>query len=342
MAVETKTYGVGIIGTGRISGAHARSSQMVDRARLVAASEVDEARGKQFSDRWGCEVVKDYHQLLERDDIDIVVLCLPHWLHCPIGIDVANAGKHLLVEKPLANTVEECDQMIAAARKNHVKLLTGHTEQFLAPNVKARQMILNGEVGDPVMATDEWYKPFGLAARPPWFVDRSQGGGMWLMNGAHMIDRLTFVLNSKVAAVKAYIGTRYNPIKADDCAMAFLEMESGVPATIAHTGFKDHPGAGINQPGGVVEISCTEAMLKIDNRRDLYRTVPDEEGKGSRWEQVPIQQVNTAAVELESLIQSIERDTPPACTPEQARHIVAVMTACEESSRTHREVRLDA
>jgi len=155
-----------------------------------------------------------------------------------------------------------------------------------------------------------------------------------------MIDRLTFILNSRVASVKAYIGTRYNPIKADDCAMAYLDLESGVPCTIAHTGYKDKPGAGIEQSGGVVEISCTEAMLKVDNRRDLYRTVPGE--RGGKWEQVALEPVNTAAVELERLIENIENDTPETVSLEQARHIVAVMIACEESSRTRREVLLDA
>lgn len=338
MAVATKTYGVGIIGTGRISGAHARAAQNVERARLVVASEIDAERGRRFGERWGCEVIEDYHQLLERADVDIVCLTLPHWLHAPIGVAAARAGKHILVEKPMADTVEECDLMIEAARANKVKLLTGHTEQFLAPNVKARQMIESGAVGDAVMATDEWYKAFALHTRPPWFLDREKGGGMWLMNGAHMIDRLTFILNSRVESVKAFVGTRYHTgqIKTDDCAMAYLLLENGIPATIAHTGFKDKQGAGIEQSGGVIEISCTEAMLKVVDRSRLYRTVPAE--RGGQWEEVPVERRDTAAVELQSLIESIENNTPEACTVEQARHIVAVMTACEESSRTRREV----
>jgi predicted dehydrogenase len=338
MAVATKTYGVGIIGTGRISGAHARAARNVPRATLVAASEVDEARGRAFAERWGCDVVPDYHRLLERDDIQIVVLCLPHFLHCPVAIEAAQAGKHILVEKPMADTVEECDRMIEAARRHGVKLFTGHTEQFLAPNVRARELIQSGEVGEPVLATDEWYKPFGLAGRPAWFLDRAKGGGMWLMNGAHMVDRLTFILNSRVAAVKAFVGTRYHAIGADDCAMAYLELENGVPCTIAHTGFKDKPGAGIEQSGGVIEISCTEAMLKVVDRRQLFRTVPGE--RAGQWQEVPLERVDTATVELAKLIECIEQDAPEAVSVEQARHIVAVLNACEESSRTRREVRI--
>jgi phthalate 4,5-cis-dihydrodiol dehydrogenase len=342
MAVATKTYGVAIIGTGRISGAHARAAQTVEGARLVAASEVDEARGKAFSEKWSCDVVKDYKELLRRDDVDIVALTLPHWLHEPIGVEAAEAGKHIFVEKPMADTVEECDRMIAASRKNNVKLFTGHTEQFLAPNVKARQLIDSGEVGKLVMIADCWYKAFALHTRPPWFLDRSKGGGMWLMNGAHMIDRITYISGSRVKAVKASIRTIYNDIQADDSAMAYLDLESGVPATIAHTGYKDKPGAGVEQGGGEIIISCTEAMLKVDNRQRLFRSAPGGNRNQGEWQEVELERVDTTALELQRLIENIQNDQPETVSVEQARHIVEVMSACEESSRTGREVVIGA
>jgi phthalate 4,5-cis-dihydrodiol dehydrogenase len=338
MAASTETFGVGIIGTGRISGAHARAAQNAPKARLALASEVDAARGEVFASRWGCEVVADYHDLLARDDVQIVALTLPHFLHCPVAIEAANAGKHIIIEKPMADSVEECDRMIEAARQNGVKLFTAHTEEFMPPNVKARQMIDAGEVGRPVLATDTWYKAFGLAGRPPWFLDREKGGGMWLMNGAHMIDRLTYILNSRVASVKAFVGTRYNDIKADDAALAFLQLENGVPCTIAHTGYRDHPGAGVEQSGGVIEISCTEAMLRVLDRRQLFRSAPAQ--RRGEWQEVPLERLDPITDELERFIECVERDAPEPVTPEHARHIVAAMTACEESSRTGREVQV--
>jgi predicted dehydrogenase len=338
MAVSTETYGVGIIGTGRISGAHARAAQNAAKARLALASEVDPERGQAFASRWGCEVVPDYHDLLARDDVQIVALTLPHFLHCPVAIEAANAGKHIIIEKPMADSVDECDRMIEAARRNGVKLFTAHTEEFMPPNVKARQLIEAGEVGRPVLATDTWYKAFGLAGRPGWFLDREKGGGMWLMNGAHMIDRLTYILNSRVAAVKAFVGTRYNDIKADDAALAFLQLENGVPCSIAHTGYRDHPGAGVEQSGGVIDISCTEAMLRVLDRRQLFRSAPGE--RRGQWQEVPLERLDPITAELERFIECIERDMPEPVTPEHARHIVAAMTACEESSRTGHEVRV--
>ena len=340
MTTATDTIGVGIIGTGRISGAHARAAQSVPGARLVAASEVDEARGRAFAEKFGCAVLPDYHDLLARDDIQVVVLALPHFLHCPVALDAAAAGKHVMIEKPMADTVEECDRMIEAAAKHGVRLFTAHTEHFVPPNVKAREVIKSGEVGRPVLATDTWYKPFALATRPEWFKDRAKGGGMWLMNGAHMIDRLVYILDTRVEAVKAYVGTNFHDIAADDSALAFLQMANGVPCSLVHTGFKDHPGAGIEQPVGVIEISCTEAMLKVSDRRQLFRTVPAP--RAGQYEEVPVERADTISVELARFLACIRDNTPEPVTPQEARHIVAAMLACEESSRSGREVRVEA
>ena len=335
-----RTFGVGIIGTGRISGAHARAARESGGTRLVMASEVDQARADAFESKWSCPVVADYREVFENPDVDIVSLTLPHWLHEPIGIAAAEAGKHIFVEKPMADSVEECDRMIAAARSHGVKLFTGHTEQFLAPNVAARNLIASGEVGTPVLATDCWYKAFGVAARPAWFLDRSKGGGMWLMNGAHMVDRLTFLMGQPVVSVKAIVQTRFHTISADDTALAFLQFADGSAATLAHTGYKDHAGAGVDHIGGEIIITCTEAQLKIVDRARLYRSVAGD--KGGMWQEVEVDRVDTTTAELRALVHNIVHDEPETVSVEQARHIVAVMAACEESSRTGREVLVHA
>ena len=334
-----RVFGIGIIGAGRISGAHARAAGEAGSTRLVMASEVDDKRAHEFEAKWHVPVVSDYMEVLNNPEVDIVSLTLPHWLHEPIGIAAAQAGKHIFVEKPMADSIEECDRMIAAARANGVKLFTGHTEQFLAPNVKARQMIASGEVGLPVLATDCWYKAFGVAARPPWFLDRSKGGGMWLMNGAHMIDRLTYLMGDRVVSVKAMVQTRFHAIQADDTALAYLEFANGTGATIAHTGYKDHAGAGVDQPGGEIVITCTEAQLKIVDRNRLFRSVPGD--RGGAWEEVGVDRVDTTTVELRALVSNIMNNEPETVSVEQARHIVDVMTACEMSSQTGREVRIN-
>jgi predicted dehydrogenase len=151
-----------------------------------------------------------------------------------------------------------------------------------------------------------------------------------------MVDRLTYLMAQPVVAVKAMVQTRFHPIAADDTALAYLQFADGTAATIAHTGYKDHPGAGVDHIGGEIIITCTEAQLKIVDRARLYRSVAGE--KGGAWQEVEVERIDTTTAELRALIHNIVNDEPETVSVEQARHIVAVMAACEESSRTGREV----
>ncbi len=140
-----------------------------------------------------CTPYTDYTEMLKRDDVDFVIIALPHWLHYGATVAAAAAKKHIFIEKPMAMTLDECDRMAEAADRNGVKLMVGHSEHYQAPNITARRILHSGELGDIVFANDVWYKPFSLGIRPPWFLDRAQGGGMWQMNGAHMLDRIIWL-----------------------------------------------------------------------------------------------------------------------------------------------------
>ena len=109
----------------------------------------------------------------------------------------------------MAMTVAECDAMIAAADRSGKTLMIAHSQQFFPVNETVRAMIAAGEIGRIVFATDTWYKPFYADPRPPWFLDAAKGGGMWPMNGPHLIDRMTMFIGSHVVAVKAMVGTHF-------------------------------------------------------------------------------------------------------------------------------------
>src|SRR3954467_3151436 len=100
MATDTATLGVGIIGTGRVSGGHAKAVKETEATRLVAAADVDEARVEQFAEVNYCAPYTNYREMLKRDDIDFVIVALPHWLHYDATIAAAEAKKHIFIEKP--------------------------------------------------------------------------------------------------------------------------------------------------------------------------------------------------------------------------------------------------
>ena len=291
------TIGVGIIGASRVAPEHARAVASDARTHLVAIADPDTARAERVAEQHGCEVVPDYRDLLKRPDISVVMLGLPNHLHAPIGIEALAAGKHVFVEKPIANTLEETDQMLATAEKNGVKVFVGHSQRFFATTVAARELVRSGQYGAPIMARDVWTKAFGIESRPPWFVDRSRGGGMWLMNGAHMIDRTCWVLGSGVAAVRGWVGNPIHNAAADDASVAYLHLKNGLSVSLFHAGFKDR---GNDQCG--VEIVLTDGMIEFDSYSNRLQVA----GNG-RYEVRPDRAVNPFVVEFARMVDSITR-----------------------------------
>ncbi|MGV3723830.1 MAG: Gfo/Idh/MocA family protein, partial [Actinomycetota bacterium] len=276
--------GIGIIGAGRICAAHATAALALPETRLAAVADIDEARVNDAAQKYDCQGYLGYEAMLADPNVDAVVVGLPHFLHEEVTVQSLQAGKHVLLEKPMAMTVPECDAMIAAAAAAGKSLMVAHSQHYFRQNLAARELIRSGDLGHLVLANDAWYKGFWDGGkRPDWFLDDSKGGGMWAMNGSHMIDRLCFMLESEVVAVKAKVG---NPVfgLSTDMGVAYLDFACGVSATIQQVGYRD----GVNRFDA--EITGTEGQIKVGgdgNRAELWRS------RGGAWEAV-----NLPAVEL--------------------------------------------
>ncbi len=332
--------GIGIIGGGRICGAHARTALALAGTRLAGIAETDGERRAALAERYDCPIHASAEGLLASAEVDAVVIALPHWLHCEVALSALGAGNHVLLEKPMAMTVEECDRMIDAAQERGLTLMVGHHHHYVPVNIEARRLIETGAIGNLVLATDTWYKPFYSDPRPPWFLDATKGGGMWPMNGSHMIDRLTYFSGGRVAAVKARVGNPILGLPTTDMGVAFLQFASGLCATITHAGYRD----GVQR--FEAELTGTEGQLRVGGRQ-LWRSV---EGA---WTEVAVPAPEIAVkpgaeapsaafgLEIQDFAAAIRDRRLPGVTGEYAREVVRVLNACEESSRTGREVRLD-
>ena len=159
-----------------------------------------------------------------RDDVDLVMVALPNFLHEQATVAAASAGKHIFLEKPMADTLEECDRMLAAVERAGVHLLVAHSQRYFAvhrPRARARPGRLARSAR---LCHRHLVQAVRRRDRLPWFLDRATGGGMWLMNGAHMIDRTCWVLDTEVESVRAWIGSPFHHLPADDANMAFLKL----------------------------------------------------------------------------------------------------------------------
>src|SRR5438067_2973825 len=320
--------GVAIFGAGRAGHGHARAIDHAPEARLIAVFDADAERADSFAEQHGCEAFTDSDAVLERKDIDLVMVALPNFLHERATIDAASAGKHVFLEKPMADTLEECDRILEAVNRAGVHLLVAHSQRYFASTIRAREILQSGEIGQPVFATDTWYKNFGVDMRLPWFLDRATGGGMWLMNGVHMIDRTGWVLDTEVASVRAWIGSPFHNLPADDANMVFLGLRNGLHATIVHAGYRTR---GVDRCE--VEVTCTDGMLKFDSYSNQLAVERD-----GVYAPVEVQRTEPFAAELSNLIGAINGAEELRVSPIWGRHIVGVFLRAEDSSCTVREV----
>jgi predicted dehydrogenase len=235
--------------------------------------------------------------------------------------------------------------MIDAADRTGRQLMVGHSQHFFPVNQAACALIQKGDIGAVVFATDTWYKPFYADPRPPWFLDARQGGGMWPMNGSHMIDRMTMFIRSEVVAVKAMVGTFFVDVPATDTGIALLQFKNGVHATVHHCGYQT--GKAVERFEG--EITGTEGQLRFTTQK-MWRC------QDGQYEEAPVPvslpplkfdwpagKVPGATFinQLAAFQTAIRTGQEPAVSARYGREIVRVLEACEESARLGREVRLD-
>ncbi len=326
--------GVAVLGLGRVGPGHARVVAQNPRARLVAIADADATRLARTAASYpGCAALADYRDALARDDVQVVVICLPHWLHERAAIEAVRAGKHVLIEKPLANSLEECERIVEAVRQSDVTFAVGHTQHFYAVVAAAKRLLDSGRVGRTIMAIDTWYKPHEPEKRPAWMLDRKLGGGMLLMDGTHMIDRLLWHLGGKVQSVKAMNGNPVYPeIPADDTAMAFLQFDTGVVATISRIAYR----TGVTQYGA--DYFGTNGQIKYRLPYGQHGEVGLWIGQNEAWEPVTVTPNDPLADQFDAFLDAIQGGTAPAVTVEHGREVIRVMEAIERSAATGKEV----
>lgn len=225
---NNKVLGFAVIGCGRIAPNHGQALASLEGARLIAAADVIYERAASFTERFGGEPYSSYKEMLERSDIDAVCICTPSGLHAEIGIAAATAGKHVLVEKPMALSLKDADALIAACEQNQVKLGVVHQNRFNPAIVRLRQALESGRFGQINTGTAvlRWHRDQNYYAQAPWRGTWAQDGGCLMNQTIHCIDLLQWMMGP-VESVHAYTATRMREIEAEDNAAAVLRFENG-------------------------------------------------------------------------------------------------------------------
>lgn len=331
------------IGAGGIGRTHAASFKGMKGAELAAIVDLDEARAKALQDTHAIpSFYSDYREVLKRDDIDIVNICLPTWLHEEIAIAAAQAGKHILCEKPMTLTIESAERMLEAADKAGVKLMVAFCRRFDNEWLKMRELIQAGALGKGLVWRSLHARRGG---HQPWFVQKGRGEGP-LMDGAiHNFDFARFVwgeARSVVASTKSY----REDATAADTGNAIIQFESGDDLVISWSwglpvGARGATANDIIGPKGALFFNRNE-------RPDLADLKPLAEGQGAIYidrgaegiEQHVFTKNDMYHDEMQALIDAIHQGKPSPIDGLEGLKAVAISRAALDSGEKGRPVEL--
>lgn len=232
--MSDKIHTFGIVGAGMISNFHAKAFEAMPNAKLVAIFDLNMERAEAFAEENGCTAYADVHEFMAHD-MDFVTICTPSGAHMDAAILAAEAGKHVVVEKPVDVTTEKIDAMIKAARENNVQLISILPRRFNESTRIFKEAVDEGRFGKIVLAdayvkwwrTQAYYDSAGW--RGTWALD---GGGALMNQSIHTIDLLLYLMGD-VKSVCAFTGLEtHTDIEVEDVAVAIVEFANGARGVI--------------------------------------------------------------------------------------------------------------
>lgn len=227
---DKNTYGIGIVGCGNISDTHAQAIKETAKGQLVAAFSRTEATLKTFCSRHDANAFTSYEVFLKNPDLDIVAICTPTGTHLDYGKTAAEAGKHVIIEKPIEITVERGYSLIQACKNNQVKLAVIYQSRFIDDVIRMKKSIDRNDIGNVFMASAsvKWFRSQAYYRDSSWRGTFAlDGGGAVINQSIHTIDLLQWMVG-EVDSICAFKGTfTHEDMEAEDNAAACLEFKNG-------------------------------------------------------------------------------------------------------------------
>jgi len=309
----------GLIGAGDIATRRiAPALRDLENCELVSISRSHSELAQEFAEQFGAlKWFADWREQVADSEIDAVYIATPVYLHAYQTIAAAEAGKHVLCEKPMALSTKECDDMIAACRANHVQLGLAYYRRFYSAVIRTREIIASGEIGKASVAQINAFEYFDPPPGHPrrWLLDRSKSGGGPMMDfGCHRIEVLMNLFGS-IESVEGITSNAAFGREVEDTAAALLRFESGCCATITIT----HAS---REPRDTLEIYGTKGAIHIPllNKGEITVVINGE----TRSESHPPAE-NTHMPLIGEFATAVRNGTSPAVDGETGRRVAAVI-----------------
>lgn len=340
---------IAILGAGYISAIHIESyHRFVPDAEVVAVYARDVKKGASFAETHGIPRSYDnLDKLISETDCDIIDICLPNYLHHDACIKAANAGKHIIVEKPLCLTLEEADEMIEACKRNHRKLMYAEELCFAPKYERVRSIMNSGALGNPYMLK-QCEKHSGPHSR--WFYESDKsGGGVMMDMGCHALAWFQWMLKgTPVTSVYADFSRFMHDTDAEDHALTLVEFTSqnGKVICLAEDSWDKYGGMDdrieVYGTGGVAYADLFRGNSSLIYSEKGYDYASEKAGDTKGWTFPIFEEAFNQGYpqELRHFVDCVRKDSDPVMTGEDGRAVLELIYAAYESAHTGRKVSL--
>ena len=347
-----KQFRIAVIGAGAIARDHLAGYSQHPAARVVAIAEPSQQRGREAADHHGVpEVVTDYRALLRRADIDAVSIAVPNHLHARVALDALRAGKHVLLEKPMATSARDAAKLVSEARRRRVLFMVGQNFRFNSETQTAKQVMEKGTLGEVYHARTCWIRRAGIPRIGSWFTQkRFAGGGCTYDIGVHALDRCLHLIGDfDAAAVSGQTFAKFGPrglgnggwgkseidpeapFDVDDFSVALIKMRSG-RTVLLESAWAAH---GTQVDANSTQLFGTEAGLSLPPLQ-LFRQTPT----GYSAESVSLLAPRVNTNRIGHFIDCLLGRAKPLVKPSESLAVQRILDAIYVSASTGREVRI--
>jgi UDP-N-acetyl-2-amino-2-deoxyglucuronate dehydrogenase len=351
---------VGIIGCGKVAHLHAKALKEVPEALFscVYSRSIDKANN--FASEYGVKAYDNLDEMFAKKEAEVVIICTPHPNHAEVAIKAAKAGVHVLVEKPLASSLEDCDAMINAAKENSIKIGMVSQRRFYPPVQRVKQAIDDGKIGRPILGTVNimGWRDEAYYTSDPWRGKwEEEGGGVLVNQAPHQIDILQWFMGP-VDEIFGYWGNLNHPyIEVEDTAVAVIRFKNGGlgnmilsnsvnPALYGKVHIHGENGAsiGVQTDGGAMFIAGMSNIAEPP-LNDLW-TINGEEEMLNIWRNEDTEffgkidpMVFFFKKQIENFLKAIINGTKPLIDGEDGRKTVEIFTGIYRAQRDRKPVK---
>ena len=342
-----KKIKIGLIGSQFVSTIHAESLKRIPDAEIIAVASKTESHVKGFAQQHQIpHYFTDYHKLLEMDEVDMIVIGVPNDLHAQVTINAANAGKHIVCEKPLCMNLQEADEMIEACKKANVKLMYAEELCFTPKYVRLKQLVDEGALGD-IYLVKQSEKHDG--PHSPWFWDVSRsGGGVTLDMGCHAFEFFRWILGKpKAESVYADMGicVHGDKTEGDDNSLIIVKFDGGTTALAEESWAKKGGMDDKSEVYGSEGVAYADLLMgnSILTYSDAgYGYAVEKAGQTTGWSFTIYEEAWNYGFpqEMEHFVDCVLHDKEPLETGEDGRVVLEMIFAAYQSAATGQKVKL--